>query len=51
MFTNSKVRMVNMAKDLLEDCQVHWMEDSIHDIPLHRPRELAEAITGFARGQ
>ena len=50
LFTNSKVRMVDMAKDLLKECQVHWMTDSIHDIPLQRPRELADAIVGFADG-
>ena len=48
MFTNSKVRMVNMARDLLENGQIHWMEDSIHDIPLQRPQELAQAIIDFA---
>ena len=48
MFTNSKVRMVDMARDLLKHCQVHWMEDSIHDIPLQRPQELADAIISFA---
>jgi hypothetical protein len=42
--------MVDMAKDLLKECQVHWMTDSIHDIPLQRPRELADAIVGFADG-
>ena len=50
LFTNSKVRLVNLARDLLKDCQVHWMEDSIHDIPLQRPQELANAITAFANG-
>ena len=50
LFTNSKVRMVNMAKDVIKDCQVHWMEDAIHDIPLQRPQELANAITAFANG-
>jgi hypothetical protein len=27
---------------------VVWMENTIHDVPLHRPAELAEAIIGFA---
>ena len=48
LFTNSKVKMVNLAKDLLKDCEVHWMEDSIHDIPLQRPQQLADTIIAFA---
>ena len=47
LFTNSKVKLVNMANDMLKNCQVHWMEDSIHDIPLQRPQELADAIVAF----
>ena len=27
--------------------EIHWMEDSIHDSPLQRPDELAEAVLGF----
>ena len=50
LFTNSKVKLVNMARDMLEDCEVLWMENSIHDIPLQRPQELAEAIIAFADG-
>jgi pimeloyl-ACP methyl ester carboxylesterase len=26
-----------------------WFEDTLHDIPLHRPAELAQAISDFAR--
>lgn len=26
-----------------------WFEDTVHDIPLHRPAELAKAISDFAR--
>ena len=48
LFTESKVRMVGMAQDLLERCTVAWMEDTIHDIPLQRPQELAQAIIAFA---
>ena len=50
LFTNSKVRMVSMAQDLLKDSQVLWMEESIHDVPLERPQLLAEAIVAFANG-
>jgi pimeloyl-ACP methyl ester carboxylesterase len=27
---------------------LHWMEDSIHDIPLQRPAELSDLIAGFS---
>ncbi|MCH7578595.1 MAG: alpha/beta hydrolase, partial [Chloroflexi bacterium] len=30
--------------------RVVWMEDTIHDVPLQRPRELTEAIDGFLEG-
>lgn len=29
---------------------VHWMEDSIHDIPLQRPAELTQVILEFLKG-
>ncbi len=28
--------------------RVHWMEETVHDVPLHRPRELAAAILDLA---
>lgn len=39
---------VERAQQQLSDCQVLWFKDSIHDIPLQRPRELAQAIEEFA---
>ena len=36
------------AQTLLADCQVRWFADTVHDIPLHRPRELADEIAAFA---
>lgn len=30
--------------------EVRSMEDTIHDVPVQRPRELAEIISGFAEG-
>jgi hypothetical protein len=30
--------------------QVAWMADTIHDVPLQRPRELAKAIERFVAG-
>jgi hypothetical protein len=26
-----------------------WFDDTVHDVPLHRPAELARAIVDFAR--
>jgi pimeloyl-ACP methyl ester carboxylesterase len=37
-----------VAEEKLAGCRVLWMPDTIHDIPLHRPRELASAIAEFA---
>ena len=34
----------------LADCQVRWFPNSIHDLPLQRPNELAQAIEEFALG-
>jgi pimeloyl-ACP methyl ester carboxylesterase len=31
----------------MQDCQVVWFADTIHDIPLQRPAELAQTIAGF----
>jgi pimeloyl-ACP methyl ester carboxylesterase len=35
------------AQDAIEQLQVHWMEDSLHDIPLQRPQALGELIVQF----
>jgi len=35
---------------LLADCRVRWFADTIHDIPLQRPAELANVIEEFALG-
>jgi len=39
---------VERAKVILPDLQVHWMQDSVHDIPLQYPAKLAELIAVFA---
>jgi pimeloyl-ACP methyl ester carboxylesterase len=33
--------------DLLPDCKVLWFEETEHDIPLHRPAEMAAAIVSL----
>lgn len=47
-FLERKRRAVERALDALPNGTVHWFEDSIHDVPLQRPVELAEAIVAFA---
>lgn len=34
----------------LPSAEVHEMQDTIHDVPIQRPRELAEVIADFAGG-
>jgi len=43
-----KERGVGMAQERIGDVRVEWMGNTIHDIPLQRPAELAELIAGFA---
>ncbi|MEX1253924.1 MAG: alpha/beta hydrolase [Dehalococcoidia bacterium] len=45
-----KREAIARAERSLFDCRVLWMPDTIHDIPLHRPNELAQAIEEFAAG-
>ncbi len=40
------------ARSLLEaypDVRIEWLE-SVHDIPIHRPRELARLLRSFVSG-
>jgi pimeloyl-ACP methyl ester carboxylesterase len=43
-------KSADVAEKNLRDGRVIWMEDSIHDIPIQRPAELATAIIDFADG-
>jgi pimeloyl-ACP methyl ester carboxylesterase len=45
-----KREAIARAERSLPDCRVLWMQDTIHDIPLHRPDELAQAIGEFTTG-
>ncbi len=38
------------AKQSLRYCRVAWFEDTIHDVPWHRPAQLAQAIIEFVQG-
>jgi len=41
--------MVYQAQALLPKGQVIWLEDTIHDVPLQRPRDLAAIMLDFAQ--
>jgi len=43
-----KAREIALAEKLLRDVQVIWFDDSLHDVPLQRPQELADTIARFA---
>jgi pimeloyl-ACP methyl ester carboxylesterase len=45
---DNKRRNIATAEQRLQRSQTIWMTDTIHDIPLQRPAELAEAIKRFA---
>jgi len=38
---------VEEAVSRLPDCTVRWVPDSVHDVQLHRPEVVAEALRGF----
>jgi pimeloyl-ACP methyl ester carboxylesterase len=46
----ARERGVALAQESMHNLQVAWMEDTIHDIPLQRPAELAKLIADFAAG-
>ena len=40
---------IEKAMSLLPSSRVHWMEDSIHDVPVQKPEEVAEVILRHVR--
>jgi pimeloyl-ACP methyl ester carboxylesterase len=46
----SKVANVQRALELQPAARVRWFEDTVHDVPLQRPAELADELHGFAAG-
>lgn len=46
-FLALKRKGVALAERLLSQSQTRWFEDTLHDIPLHRPERLAEVIEEF----
>ena len=43
-FLEAKEQAINFAQEKIAQLKVIWMENSIHDIPLQRPHDLAIAI-------
>jgi pimeloyl-ACP methyl ester carboxylesterase len=48
LWTKVKLQGIETAKRKLKDATVVPMDDTIHDIPVQRPKELAAAIIDFA---
>lgn len=46
-YLQAKERGVARARQTIRDLRVSWMADTIHDIPLQRPVELADLIANF----
>ncbi|MEE8345832.1 MAG: alpha/beta hydrolase [Dehalococcoidia bacterium] len=47
IWMEQKKKSIALAEERAGAVTVVWMKDTIHDVPLHRPRELANAIEGF----
>ena len=50
LWTKAKLQGIETAKRKLKDATVVPMKDTIHDVPVQRPKELAQAIIDFAAG-
>lgn len=46
-FLASKERGIQFLSGYFPNIRVHWMQDSVHDIPLQRPAELAGLVLEF----
>jgi pimeloyl-ACP methyl ester carboxylesterase len=47
-FRSSKVLSVERAAQVAKNARVRWFEDTVHDVPLQRPDELATELHAFA---
>ena len=47
-FRSSKVLSIERAAQLARNARVRWFEDTVHDVPLQRPDELATELQAFA---
>ena len=45
----NKSAAIDRALRLQPQARVRWFEDTVHDVPLQRPRELANELIAFAR--
>jgi pimeloyl-ACP methyl ester carboxylesterase len=45
----SKAANVQRALELQPAARVRWFEDTVHDVPLQRPEELADELQAFAQ--
>lgn len=43
-----RARAIEHAMAMLPNARLLWMEETVHDVPLQRPVELADAIAGVA---
>ena len=50
VWMKGKMSAIELARQKLSRSEVVWMTDTIHDVPLQRPKELAAVITEFAAG-
>jgi pimeloyl-ACP methyl ester carboxylesterase len=48
-FLSLKKRGADRALEVQPRLRVHWLENALHDIPIHRPGELANLILNFVR--
>ena len=48
-FIARKRSNVRLAEERLPRGKAVWFKDTIHDVPLQRPRDLADEIVQFAR--
>jgi pimeloyl-ACP methyl ester carboxylesterase len=49
-FMRLKEKGAETAARMGVDIRVHWMDDTVHDVPLHRPEALVEKIVRFVDG-
>ena len=47
-YLQAKERGIEQARQAIRNLRVEWLPDTIHDIPLQRPVELANLIVDFA---
>jgi len=43
-----KEQALGLARSTIRDLRVNWLKETLHDVPLQRPGELAEHIIAFA---